>query len=223
MRITNTARNHVPSAENVDLRFEDIVARCQKVIPQCLEIIAPRPEDHDDCRKLVIDTIIGLTILTLGKREPLPRHERLSKISVSLRRAVPALCELKEIVEAAGRQTGRSDDDLRKALGNAISDLNIFADCADEIAQILERVRDEHGGRQHGPRPNFGKTLCAAIALRLLERFGVAVTETADGPYYRLAALLYEGVFGVRDQSLERQCRRIFRQRRSGLPLLLSG
>jgi hypothetical protein len=222
MRSPNAARNDSARGENAVLTVGDLILRCKAVVPECLKIIAPPPEDRDVCR-VFITTIVELTLTTLRTPEPLPRPERLSKISVSLRRAVPALGELKEVFETAGRETGRSEDDLTKQLDEAISTLNIFADCADKLAQKLEKPRDEHGGRQHGPNPNFGKTLCAVIALRLLEKFGVAVTETADGPYYRLAALLYEGVFGARDQSLERQCRRIFHQRSSGLPLVLPG
>jgi hypothetical protein len=70
---------------------------------------------------------------------------------------------------------------------------------------------------------NILKDLCAGMAFVLLEKFGSRPTLTVDGPFYQLAAKLYEGTTGIGegDENLERQCRRAFHRADHSLPELI--
>jgi hypothetical protein len=61
--------------------------------------------------------------------------------------------------------------------------------------------------------PEPCKFYCAMGAFDLLEKFSChPPTLSADGPFYRLASVLYEGASGEGDVSLERPCRTAFRR-----------
>jgi hypothetical protein len=84
-----------------------------------------------------------------------------------------------------------------------------------EVSGFLVRLaRDAKESAKRVPAKlvaDMGKFSTAVCALLLLKIFGSRPpTLTSEGPFFQLTANLYEAATGIREVSLERQCRRAF-------------
>lgn len=106
----------------------------------------------------------------------------------------------------------------RWIVGGSAQDVETYLE--DILSAAKRQIRNFNVDK---PPTNILKDLCAGMAFVLLEKFGSRPTLTVDGPFYQLAAKLYEGTTGIGegDENLERQCRRAFHRADHSLPELI--
>jgi hypothetical protein len=103
----------------------------------------------------------------------------------------------------------------RWIVGGSAQDVETYLE--DILSAAKRQIRNFNVDK---PPTDILKDLCAGMAFVLLEKFGSRPTLTVDGPFYQLAAKLYEGTTGIGEgnENLERQCRRAFHRADHSLP-----
>lgn len=174
------------------------------ILSRCLAII--NPAHHSQCREgisLAFDGVVwahanpqlfGAAAEADMKGRCLA-IARAFTVAAVLMRAQPWLWSL-------GRPSASVDEEA-DAEGEWIRVSDYLASAAGEAMRAAPRRT----------RPsNMLKRFCALFAFDLIERFGgERATLTIDGPFFRLASVLYEAAAGTRDANLERACRLVFR------------
>jgi hypothetical protein len=182
-----------------------------KITMRALQLIAPKPARTEEARKQV-----DYAIATIKSPRAQPRtvnKRELEQIASALRRAIvvlkkPAVSDLQRRLHyernpgLAGLLFGPP---LVDQLPKLREELAALAAAADSACQDIKL------GRRRGSGP----TMCAALwAHDLLRRHGVKPTCYAQGKFFRLAAVLYEGGTGIAGADVERACRQVFHHRR---------
>jgi hypothetical protein len=175
-----------------------------------LQLIGPKPERTEEARKQVADAIAQIK---RAQRRSTDNKRELQQIASALRRAIAAL-----------KRPSVRDLQLRVHYSRnpGLAGLVLAGPLVDQLPTLREGLaalaaaadsacKDIKLGRR-GP----GQKMCAAIwAHELLRSHGVKPTCYAQGKFFRLAAVLYEGGTGIAGADVERVCRQVFRSHRA--------
>jgi len=87
-------------------------------------------------------------------------------------------------------------------------------DCERFLAD--EKKAEQH--RTHGPEVNRAQRFCANLAYGLMTTFSAKrITNYGEGPYVRVASLLFEALAGRIEADLKRHCRSVIRIHRNSI------
>jgi hypothetical protein len=190
-----------------------------ELVKRCLDYIRPVPPEHDWCRAEICEMVMFL---------------RFAHECPDAMRFGPSVASKDELFEIASTSVR-----LAALLGGGqwlpglVSGhpqlIGAFKKQLRDVCQYLEAMacvaaREARGIRTRRAPAEPAKALAAMFAFALLTFFSDRPpTLTSEGPFYRLTADLYEAATGLRDQNLERHCRREFRSQRPAAPLVHAG
>lgn len=171
------------------------------LINKALVIIAPNGKDISSCHSAVVYGIWrGRETNYYGTNTILGINRILAKLKGALQKIKRLVAELPPSLR--GQLFAH---DLRPRDGKWFFADDAFTEFCAELDTLSIRVNarfeTRHGKFHHKKR-------CAAhIARELMTEFGRRPTTTVDGPFFRLASLIYEAITGVSEANLDRQCR----------------
>jgi hypothetical protein len=186
------------------------------IVDECIALIAPDAQHEAECRRQI------------ERHVDMMRWFNLPKSKLECR---DALWKLKLKLRPVGRKADR-ETLLRfaDALADAAVQLNEplcgpylsrrlptfdAAKFSKELETLVTIAREVAGSMhlEHGRPVNMSKSIAAWSAEELIETWGTKPpTLTIDGPYYRLASILYGAGTGEHGVDLSRQCKETSRQ-----------
>jgi|HubBroStandDraft_6_1064221.scaffolds.fasta_scaffold99695_3 hypothetical protein len=91
-----------------------------------------------------------------------------------------------------------------------------------EISDLTKAIDGVCPVRKTGPQPDFVKSSAARNAYQILSKYSSSPpTTTAEGAFYRLASILYEGATGIAGLGMERQCRKFLDSERRSISAVM--
>jgi hypothetical protein len=174
------------------------------IFKRALEVISPPSDDEAECRQKITMAIRACrravhekTLYSQASR----CLDRIVRLTEERQRAIDELSGLGFFVP------GLNDRDAEFwRRGYLISDMGDHPDISTRRArELAQSFRNAYVGTRRPPK--IDKLFAATEACKLLVRYGKRPTLTADGPFLRLASIIYEGATAVPNVDLERQCR----------------
>jgi hypothetical protein len=182
-----------------------------ELVNAAIDIIQPPKEKEASCREHVAQTI-QLNRMT-------PKKERVdARMLQKLRRALLKAAKLLADLPASLQDKLRSPDfDLsapivevgRHGMKPRVARPQSAASRCERLRVELDTLAKDIGQFFLTNKIDFVKFNIAQAAYFTLVQFAeVRPTTTAAGPFYELASLYYEAITGLREVSMERQCRK---------------
>jgi hypothetical protein len=177
------------------------------VLQQCVAIIKPAAGSRERCTESIA---IGFNMLVgihadpelFGAAFQADTRRKTRELARALKKAMIAMYKqpwawvFSELGAVPGADEQAEQEWERVVLYLAYA----WADAERELAVLKTRPAD------------MLKRFCALVAYDVLGECGARrPTLTIDGPFFQLAAVLYEAVTGASEANLERACRSVFR------------
>lgn len=173
-----------------------------EIITRALEIVCPQSSEEPSYRNAVAMAIERCNKADGASFAYNRGKSKLKSLLQKIEEAHRALDELHVVVqeEAFG-------EDYQNVISEIHEDL---CKAAEPILRGVDRF-DEEGPSRRGPPGNELKQHAALYAYMQLSLYSAKKpTLSIDGPFFRLASIIYEGATRDADCDLQRQCRVIF-------------
>jgi hypothetical protein len=183
-------------------RQKMIALRDSEVVTRAVEIICPSQGHELFCRTMLaiqMDSCSNIArriwLYTWGVF-------RLSHIAKGIDDRYRAFEELTHLgINIPG------EEDIRSLVGNESQRIRRLVD------EFQTMLQEEKGGKRGRP-PDPAKLAAAEHAWTWLTDVGKRPTLTADGDFFRLASIIYEGATNKKDIDLEGQCKTVLQRHR---------
>jgi hypothetical protein len=186
--------------------------------PSCVDdairIVAPVPADEEACRVLIV---WAMAMCRREKEEIQPARKRAEEELYSAIKRIKSAEIALDIPRIYKRLAFQEREDFDDATTGAIKEL---ARIRNALETLLKRYRERRTKKEvaakGGRPPDVPKLAAAHYAYCALVAYSESSpTETTDGPFYRLAQVIYEAATKESAGSIDHSCRTVFKKRQS--------